>query len=87
MTKKNRGFSENGNGSGGRTICPRGLSFSQFVILMSTINAEKDSPLGQTVLPPEPFPFFENPRYFFLTLYHDDYHNENHDYRDDYHDA
>ena len=64
MTKKKRGFSENGNGSGGRTICPRGLSFSQFVILMSTINAEKDSPLGQTVLPPEPFPFFENPQFF-----------------------
>ena len=36
---------------------------------MSTTNYEKDNPLGQTVLPPEPFPFFENPRYFFLTLY------------------
>ena len=35
---------------------------------MSTINSEKDSPLGQTVLPPEPFPFFENPR-FPPTLY------------------
>ena len=45
------------------------LSFSQFIVLMSTINSEKDSPLGQTVLPPEPFPFFENPRYFFPTLY------------------
>ena len=31
---------------------------------MCFINSEKDSPLGQTVLPPEPFPFFENPRFF-----------------------
>ena len=53
-----RGFSKNGNGSGGRTVCPRGLSFSEFIVLMSTINCEKDTPLGQTVLPPEPFPFF-----------------------------
>ena len=56
---KKRGFSKNGNGSGG----PRGLSFSQF-ILMCTINCEKDSPLGQTGFPPEPFPFFENHRFF-----------------------
>ena len=34
-------------------VCPRRLSFSQFVILMSTTNGEKDSLLGQTVLPPE----------------------------------
>ena len=61
-----RGFSKNGNGSGGRTVCPRGLSFSEFIVLMSTINCEKDNPLGQTVLPPEPFLFF---RYFFPTLY------------------
>ena len=64
MGQKTEDFPKNGNGSGGRTVCPRGLSFSQFVVLMSTINAEKDSPLGQTVLPLKPFPFFENPRFF-----------------------
>ena len=64
-----RGFSKNGNGSGGRTVCLRGLSFSEFIVLMSTINCEKDNPLGQTVLPPEPFLFFENPRFFVTTLY------------------
>ena len=69
MGGKKRGFSKNGNGPGGRTVCPRGLSFSEFIVLMSTINSEKDSPLGQTVLPPGPFPFFENPRFFPPTLY------------------
>ena len=59
--EKKRGFSKNGNGSGG-------LSFSQFVVLVFTINCEKDSPLGQAVFPPELFPFLENPR-FSLTLY------------------
>ena len=39
--------------SGGRTVWPRRLSFSPFVVLMSTTNGEKDSLLGQTVLPPE----------------------------------
>ena len=34
-------------------VCPRRLSFSPFVVLMSTTNGEKDSLLGQTVLPPE----------------------------------
>ena len=34
-------------------VCPRRLSFSPFVILMSTTNGEKDSLLGETVLPPE----------------------------------
>ena len=33
-----------------RTNCPRRLSFSQFVVLMSTTNCEKDSLLGQLVL-------------------------------------
>ena len=33
---KKRGFSKNGNGFGGRTVCPRGLSFSEFIVLMST---------------------------------------------------
>ena len=31
---------------------------------MITTNCEKDNPLGQTVLPPESFPFCENPRFF-----------------------
>ena len=39
---------------------------SQFVVLMSTRDSEKDSLLGQTVLPPEPFPFFENTRFLVL---------------------
>ena len=60
---KKQGFSKSGNSSGGRTICPRGLSFSQLVVLMCTINYKKDSRRGQTVLPPEP-PFFENPHFF-----------------------
>ena len=46
---KKRGFSKKGNGSGGRTVCPRGLSFSQFVVLMSTPNGEKDSLLRHSV--------------------------------------
>ena len=39
-------------------VCPRRLSFSQFVILMSTTNGEKDSLLGQTILPLELGQFF-----------------------------
>ena len=39
-------------------VCTRRLSFSPFVILMSTTNGEKDSLLGQTVLPPELGQFF-----------------------------
>ena len=39
---KKRGFSKNGNGSGGRTVCPSRLSFSQFIVHMSTKNCEKD---------------------------------------------
>ena len=34
-------------------VCPMRLSFSPFVVLMSMTNCEKDSLLGQTVLPPE----------------------------------
>ena len=34
-------------------VCPRRLSFSPFVVLMSMTNCEKDSLLGQTILPPE----------------------------------
>ena len=44
--------------SGGRMVCPRRLSFSPFVVLMSMTNCEKDSLLGQTVLPPELGQFF-----------------------------
>ena len=51
--EKNPPFWKNCHGSGGRTVCPRRLSFSPFVVLMSKTNGEKDSLLGQTVLPPE----------------------------------
>ena len=44
--------------------CPRRLYFSPFVILMSTTNNEKDSLLGQTVLPPEPSQFFKKEIFF-----------------------
>ena len=57
---KKPSFLKNCDGSGGRTVCPRRLSFSQFVVLMSMINCEKDNLLGQTVLPPEPSQFFKN---------------------------
>ena len=63
LSKKNS-FLKNCDGSGGRTVWPRRLSFSQFIILMSTTNCEKDSLLGQTVLPPEPSQFFK--KEFFL---------------------
>ena len=56
---KKTSFLKNCDGSGGRTVWPRRLSFSQFIILMSTTNCEKDSLLGQTVLPPEPSQFFK----------------------------
>ena len=46
-------------------VCPRRLSFSLFVILMSTTNGEKDSHLGQTVLPPELWQFFQKGGFFF----------------------
>ena len=57
---KKSSFLKNCDGSGGRTVCPRRLSFSQFVVLMSMTNCEKDSLLGQTVLPPEPSQFLKN---------------------------
>ena len=56
---KKTSFLTNCDGSGGRMVCPRRLSFSQFVVLMSMTNCEKDSLLGQTVLPPEPSQFFK----------------------------
>ena len=52
-------------GSGGKTVGPRRLSFSQFVVLMCTTNCEKDSLLGQTV-----FKFwFPESGFFFETLW------------------
>ena len=57
--KKNPIFLKKIIGSGGRTVCSRRLSFCQFVVLMSMTNCEKDSLLGQTVLPPEPSQFLE----------------------------
>ena len=56
--------SKNGFGSGGITVCPENLSFSQFVVLMRTTICEKDSLPGQTVLPPEPKPFLERQVFF-----------------------
>ena len=50
-------------------VCPRRLSFSQFVVLMCTTNCENDILLGQTIPTPEPFLFFENPCFFLVTLY------------------
>ena len=50
-------------------VCPRRMSFSQFVVHMSTTNCEKDSLLGQTIPSPEPFLFFENPWFFLVTFY------------------
>ena len=51
-------------GPGGRTVCPRRLSVSSFVVLMSTTKGEKVSLLGQTVLPPEPRQFFKKEPFF-----------------------
>ena len=61
---KKTSFLKNCDGSGGRTVCPRRLSFSQFVVLMSMTNCEKDSLLGQTVLLPEPSKFFKKEGFF-----------------------
>ena len=46
-------------------VCPRRLSFSQFVVLMSTSNCENDSLLGQTIPYPEPSQFFEYQGFFY----------------------
>ena len=62
--QKNPVFPKNGFGSGGRTVCPERLSFSQFVVLMRTTICEKDSLPGQRVLPPEPKPFLERQGFF-----------------------
>ena len=52
-----------------RTVCPRRLSFSQFGVLMSTLNCEKDSLLGQMVLVKRPPLNFERGHIFLNTLY------------------
>ena len=69
MLEKNPVLPKNGFGSGGRTLCPKRPSFSQFVVLMRTTNCEKDTLSGQRVLPPEPKPFFGRTGFFSLTLY------------------
>ena len=63
MSQKNL-FSKKNIVSGGRTVCSKRLSFSQFVVLISTTNCEKDSLLGQTILPPEPITFFGKRGFF-----------------------
>ena len=63
-----KGEEKNGFGSTRRTLCPERLSFSQFVVLMSTTNCERDSLSGQRVLLVEPKPFFWKDRFFSLTL-------------------
>ena len=49
-----------------RTVCPRRLSFSQFGILMSTLNCEKENLLGQTVLVKRPLSNLEKGTLFFV---------------------
>ena len=55
-----------------RTVCPRRLYFSQFSVLMSTTNYEKDSTLGQLVLGENSILNFERVTFFFNTLYFED---------------
>ena len=52
-----------------RTVCPRRLSFSQFRVLMSTLNCEKDNLLGQMVLVKRPLSNFERGHFYLYTLY------------------
>ena len=65
---KNVTHSKFKNGFFPRTICPRRLSFSQFVVLMRTTNSEKDSLLGQLVLGKKQLSNFEQVTFFFNTL-------------------
>ena len=69
MFKKKFPRSKFENGLLTRPVCPRRLSFSQFGVLMSTFNCEKDSHLGQTVLVKRPFSNFDRGNFFFNTLY------------------
>ena len=41
-------FQKKGNGSGGKTVCPRRLSFSPFVVLMSILIPERVFFLSET---------------------------------------
>ena len=52
-----------------RTVCPRRLSFSQFVVLMSTLNGQRDNLLGQMVLAKRQFSNFDRGHLFLITLY------------------
>ena len=67
-TKKNSPAKISRN-SGGRTVCPRRLSFSPFVVLMSTTNGEKDNLLGQTILRQELGEILDGLVFFRTTLY------------------
>ena len=49
-----------------RTVCPIRLSFSQFGVLMSTLNCEKENLLEQTVLVKRPLSNFEKGTLFFV---------------------
>ena len=66
-TKKSVPFSKFEIGLLTRTVCPRRLSFSQFGVLMSTLNCEKENLLGQTVLVKRPLSNFEKGTLFFCT--------------------
>ena len=71
MYKKSVPFSKFESGLLTRTVCPRRFSFSQFNVLMSTPNCEKDNLLGQTVLVKRPISNFEKGTLFFVhPLYH-----------------
>ena len=65
-TKKIVPFSKFESGLLTRTVCTRRLSFSQFGVLMSTLNCEKENLLGQTVLVKRPLSNFEKGTIFFV---------------------
>ena len=66
VQKKIVPFSKFESGLFTRTVCPRRLSFSQFGVLMSTLNCEKENLLGQTVLVKRPLSNFEKGTLFFV---------------------
>ena len=66
MYKKSVPFSKFESGLLPRTVCPRRLSFSQFGILLSTLNCEKENLLGQTVLVKRPLSNLEKGTLFFV---------------------
>ena len=69
-TKKSVPFSKFESGLLTRTVCPRRLSFSQFGVLMSTLNCEKENLLGQTVLVKRPLLNFEKGTFFVHPLFY-----------------